>query len=518
MHYRESMLKRLVHAFLAFSFGQAVVILTNILLVPLYLRVWTPAVYGEWLAIYSVVMYLSNLDLGMQTYVLNRLTQSYARRDMRDYTEQQHSAVAFYLALAGGGTVLLAIIASFAPLTRWFNFVYTSAATARVVFVLLGAQVLWSLLGIMTASVYRTTGRVATSQWIWNGYRLLSTAVTALALIWWRTLPAVAIAQLAVLILVNAGIAGDVHWRYPELSPKVAGAKLSVVLQQLRPSILFGLIAVGAALGLQGSNLVVVGSLGGAALALFATSRTLVNSIRQLVSICTNVSWTDMTRMEAIGEHRRLQMALRLVVIVSTATCLAIAAPLWFEGGSVIQVWTGHKLVPDVPLLRVLLVYVILQTPWTAASLLPLSTNKNRRLAVSYITANATGIAIAAVLVKSLGLIGVPIGLICGEAIACYHFVPADACRIVGEPYLRFAARVWLGLALTASVSLFAAWNVHQLTTMPTVLRWLVSGCASTAVVAATTWFGWLPSAERQILRAKLVYGWGRIAARTASA
>jgi O-antigen/teichoic acid export membrane protein len=258
--------------------------------------------------------------------------------------------------------------------------------------------------------------------------------------------------------------------------------------------------------------------LGGAALTLFATSRTLVNSIRQVVSICINVSWTDMTRMEAVGEHARLQIALKLVVIVSTATCLAIAVPLWFEGASVIQVWTGHKLAPDVPLLRFLLAYVILQTPWMSASLVPLSSNKNRRLAISYLVANATGIAIAAVIVRPLGMIGVPLGLMCGEAIACYHFVPFNACRIVGEPYPRFAARVWLGLALTAAVSLFAAWEVHQLGALPTVIRWLMSGLVSTVVVAAATWFGWLPIAERRILRAKLAYGWGRIAARTVSA
>ncbi len=513
-----SMLKRLVHAFVALSFGQAVVIFSNIVLVPMYLRVWTPAVYGEWLAISSVVMYLSNLDLGMQTYVLNRLTQSYARHDMKDYREQQHSAVAFYIALAIGGTVLLVTTAEWAPITRWFKLTYTLAATARVVFVLLGAQILLAQLGTMFFSIYRTTGRVAMSQWIANGYRLLNVAVTILALLRWRTLPAVAAAQLSLWVVAAAVIVWDLHYRFPELTPGISGAKFSIIQQQLRPSVLFGVIALAMALGVQGANLVVVGTLGGAALALFATSRTLVNSIRQLVSICTNAAWTDVTRMEAVGEHERLRLALRLVVIISTAVCIMVGSPLWFEGPSVIRVWTSNRLVPDTILLRLLLAYVILQTPWTAASLLPMSTNRNTRLATSYVVANTIGIGLAVVLVRSLGMAGVPVGLILGEAIGCYHFVLAEACRIAAEPYWRFATRVWIGIALLSAISIFADWNVHRLHGMPTVVRWTLSGLVSIVVVSASTWFAWLPPSDRQFLKATAVYGWDRLLARTASA
>ena len=513
-----SMLKRLVHAFVALSFGQAVVIFSNIVLVPMYLRVWTPAVYGEWLAIYSVVMYLSNLDFGMQTYVLNRLTQSYARHDMEDYREQQHSAIAFYVALAIGGTLLLLMIAEWAPVNRWFKLTYTSANAARVVFVLLGAQILLAQLGTVFFSIYRTTGRVAMSQWIANGYRLLNVAVTLLALFRWRTLSAVAAAQLALWIIAAAVIIWDLHYRFPELTPGISRARFSVIKRQLRPSALFGVIALAVALGIQGANLIVVGALGGAALALFATSRTLVNSIKQLVSICTNAAWTDVTRMEAVGEHERLRLALRLVVILSTAVCIMVGSPLWFEGPSVIRIWTNSRLAPDTVLLRVLLVYVILQTPWTAASLLPMSTNKNTRLATSYIAANTIGIGLAVLLVRPLGMTGVPLGLILGEAIGCYYFVLADACRITGESYWRFATRVWIGIALVSAISIFADWNVHQLPGVPTVVRWMLSGLVSIMVVSASTWVAWLPPPDRRFLKATLIYGWDRLLARTATA
>src|SRR6266550_7806953 len=101
------MLKRAALAFVAFFFGHGIAIVGSLLLVPLYLHVWSPALYGEWLALYSVVAYLSSLDLGVQTYAVNRLTQAHARGDLQEYRRVQHTAFVFYFCLALLGSVAL---------------------------------------------------------------------------------------------------------------------------------------------------------------------------------------------------------------------------------------------------------------------------------------------------------------------------------------------------------------------------------------------------------------------------
>jgi O-antigen/teichoic acid export membrane protein len=510
------MLKRLAHAFIAMSFGQLLAIISNFLLVPIFLRVWSPGAYGEWLTMYALVAYLGNLDMGMQSYVLNRLTQAFARGDIAEYRRQQHSAMAFYLILVTFGTFGISAVALWAPLTRWFNLVNTSREVAALVIVLLGAQVLWALPGWVVFSVYRTTGQVATSQWITNTYRLAGMGFTIAALLIWKSPSGVAATQLGVWLLSLLVILWDVHRRYPDLLPGVAGATFSVIKQQMRPSVLFGLITLGVAVGFQGANLLVAGVLGGAAVALFVTTRTLVNSIKQIVGLFTNAIWTDITRMEALGEQARLRLALRLTIALSACGCIAVAAPLWFEGGSVISVWTRGKLVPDVLLLRFLLAYVVLQAPWSAAAVFGMSTNRHKNLAGSYLVANVAGLAAAALLIRYIGLVGVPVGLICGDAIACYHFVLADACKITTEPYGRFAARLWLAMGVLAAMSLLATWYVHQLTKIPMMARWGLSGAVSIAVVGAGMWFGWLLPGDRKALGAKVKYGWERFCTRIA--
>src|ERR1039458_8554010 len=46
-------------------------ITSNLILLPLYLRVWSVAMYGEWMALYSEVNYLANLDFGVTVAGVN---------------------------------------------------------------------------------------------------------------------------------------------------------------------------------------------------------------------------------------------------------------------------------------------------------------------------------------------------------------------------------------------------------------------------------------------------------------
>src|SRR5712691_5693591 len=54
---------------------------SNLILLPLYLRFWSVALYGEWMALYSVVNYLANFDFGVTAAGVNAATTAHARSD-----------------------------------------------------------------------------------------------------------------------------------------------------------------------------------------------------------------------------------------------------------------------------------------------------------------------------------------------------------------------------------------------------------------------------------------------------
>ena len=100
------MLKRVAKALNATLFGHMIARLGSFVLVPLFLGRWSASVYGEYLALFAAVSYLSGLDIGMQLATVNRLTKAYAKKDLDEYRLVQHSALTFYLCVAGGATVL----------------------------------------------------------------------------------------------------------------------------------------------------------------------------------------------------------------------------------------------------------------------------------------------------------------------------------------------------------------------------------------------------------------------------
>ena len=138
--------------------GQAIIAVGNLALVPLYLERWAPTVYGEWVALTALSGYLATLDFGINMAVTNRLTQAYARRDLEDYASCQHSALAYYLALASGGSFVLGLALWTLPFPAWVGLAETSATEAKWVIWLTGTYSLVAMPAGLISSFYRTTG------------------------------------------------------------------------------------------------------------------------------------------------------------------------------------------------------------------------------------------------------------------------------------------------------------------------------------------------------------------------
>ena len=491
------MLKRALHAFIAFFFGHGITIVGSLLLIPLYLHVWSASLYGEWLALYSVVAYLSKLDLGVQTYTVNRATQAYARGDLEEYRRVQDTSFTFYLCLALLGTVLITGFAWWVPIRRWFHLSLTDHHAVFLIIILLGGQFLWMMPASIVWCVYTTVGDLARTQWAVNTARISSLAMTAGALLLWPKLVVVAAAQVAGFAVVLAFVMWDVRKRYPDLAPGFAHAQADLIRPILSQSVFFALIDLALGAALQGSNLLVAGMVGTAALALFVTTRTLANSIRQMLNLFVTSASTGFTRLEALEDKHRLRLAFRLVLFVTVAGCVAVSASLWFEGASVFAVWTRGRLATNIWLLRMFLLWLVLQSPWMAASAIPAYTNRHKALAMSYLVSSVGGLLLGALLLPRLGLKALPVAFIVAEGAACYHFVVRNACRIIGEPYLPFAAKLWSGMIGVGACAFAAAWAVHAAPDLGTFPRWMCSGTASIAAVALSGWLIWFREEER---------------------
>lgn len=500
------MARRLFQHLVSLLGGQALNLIGQVILVPLFLAHWSALRYGEWLVLSSVAVTLGQLDLGMNSAVGNRMLAAYARKDMLDYRRCQHSATAFYVCLAAAMSLLIALLLWALPLVRWIGVRATPRAQASEIAWLLGLQILWMLPIGLFGNTFRTMGLPQKTQWINNAKYVAFLAATALALSLGGGMRTVAVCQLIPMALMIAYVWWDLRRHSPELMPGLSDARWDVARELIRPSLLFALIMATTAAATQGAILVVSVSLGAAVAATFVTTRTLCNAAMQIVRTINNAAWPDVTILYAQGERPRLRTLHRLLMSLSTSLCIAVAAAFWFIGPQVIAVWTRGRLspAPSPVFIHWLLLYLVLQSPWLSSSTFMIAINRHKAVSQAMLASTVVGLLAAAILVHTkAGLAGVPMGLIFGEAVACYYFVVHNSCRILEERTAPLLARVWLGMGAVGGLSLGAGWLAQRVAVGPNLAQWLEIGTVTTVTALAATWALWLTPTERDLLLRK---------------
>jgi O-antigen/teichoic acid export membrane protein len=498
------MLRRILPAANAIFVGHMIPRLGSIILVPLFLKTWSATLYGEYLALFAAVTYLSSLDIGMQQASVNRLTQAYAKRDLDAYRTVQHTTIAFYVILATIVTIIVVALAWSLPLSRWIGLKLTAPVTGNKVIVLLAVYVMWSLPVRLITATYQSTGNLARTQWIGNLQQIAVVILSAVVLIGGGGMLSIAYLQVATVGFIGAFVLFDLRRTLPALFPGLKKAHFSALQELAHPSLLFALLLVGNLIAFQGSTLIVSALLGGLAVAVLSISKAMIDVIRQVLYSITLALCPDLARMEVLGEFEQLRTVHRLAVAATATITLALAASVWYEGAQIITVWTRGRIEPDVVLLRLFLVLLAFQTPWAASSTIGTATNRHAAQAIGYFFAAIIGVGLVCVLVRRLGTWAVPLGLTVGEAVCCYHFVVKSSCRTIGESYSSFALRFWAGFAAVTATVLTAGWFIHNVVPGPMLARWAAMGVFTLTAATACAWIVWLTPADRLLLSSKL--------------
>ena len=499
--------QRLYRNAAALGFAQIANTVGNLLLVPLFLSYWSKEVYGEWMALSALVAYYSTADMGMNTASGNALIKAYQRGAREQYREIQASALLFYIGMACAVTALTAATCFLLPVTGWLGVVHIPRLTAALVMCLLAGRIVWTMPAGQIWNIFRTTGDLSTSQWIVNLQVLgvvgataavlcMGGGVTALAA--WSWCPLLVCALLAWFLARRS---------HRDLLPRLRASSLGGVTALINPSVLFALIMIAMAITLNGPVILVAHMLGGAAVAVLVTTRTLANVARQMPTILCWALWPELTRLDAVGDKAALRTAHSLLVAAYMGISIAFVGALWFEGQALIDLWTRGQLSVQPWLIRAFLLYTLCQAPWMASSMLAGATNRHRKLAWCQFLAGVGGVVFVAVFLPRLKLVAVPLGLLAGEALACYHFVIADACTLTDTPYRQFAARVWFTLAFVTTLTLAMSALVHRLPIALVPLRVVVAGIVSAITATVGVWNLLLHKSERLLLAGRFAQG-----------
>jgi O-antigen/teichoic acid export membrane protein len=419
------MRKRLIQGIGANFLSQIINLASRVLLVPLFLTAWGVKVYGEWLLLTSMVAYLSLTDLGGQLYLVNRLTQAHALGDLPQFRKTLHTGLALFLILP------LAVFLGFLGLMLVFppgsllQITITSRQVVFLVLAILAFQFVFSLPQGILLGVYRSVGLLPRGVMLTNIMQLLALILVALGLWLHGGLPAIACLQLLPYLGVGLVAGWDLNRRFPQFRLfSLRDADLSLGLTFIRPSLHFFGIQMSQAFSIQGTVLVVGMLLGSVQVVVFSTMRTIVNLIRSFFELPSHAAWPELTRLDAQGEEEKFFLLFRAIFRATLIAAVIFMAIFHFWGENIYHVWLRKTVPYQQRVMDLFLIYMGEYLVWFTCCHPLMATNRHRTLAKMLLVSSLLNLGLAYLGGWHLGLPGVILGMIAGDLLLPFWFVP----------------------------------------------------------------------------------------------
>jgi len=421
---------RLIRGFGATALGPVVTAIVQIVSVPVFLHFWGVKLYGEWLIISAIPIYLALSDLGFGNVAANDMTMLVAAGDRESALETFQSTWA--LILMTSALVEISILSAiwFLPLTRWLNLSSIGAPEVRLILILFSAYVLFVLQTDLITTGFRCEGNFAYGMLINNVMRLAEFTMTMI-LVAHGAKPLRVVA-----VLLAARITGTflMSWlmlrKSPWLSYGFRFARFASIRRLVSPAIAFMAFPAGSALSVQGMMVVVGIVLGPIAVATFSTMRTLTRFGFQIIEAIKNSVWPELSAAFGAQNWDLARRLHRTACQAALWLSLAAVAFLFVAGDHIFVFWTHGRVIMDVGAFRWLLLGIVANSFWYTSSVVTIASNTHERVAALYLAGTAGALILARYLMPHFGISGAAMSLLVIDIVLGWYVVRMSLARL----------------------------------------------------------------------------------------
>lgn len=414
---RAAVKRRLAAGFGVNVFSRGVATLIQLVSVPIFLRHWGTDLYGEWLLLNSIPSNFALSDIGFGSTAGNEMTMLMATGRQAEALDVFQSVLALTTAVSSllGAAFMAAVW--FLPFDRWLHTYSISAHDTRVVILLLVLSTLLGMQETLYQAAFRCVSKYVYGTFLKGIVLLLSFAAVSGVVLFGgdvvQTAWAYFVVNAAGTLLLWVALKREVPW----IRFGFEHARRATLRRLLAPSVSFLALPVGNLLNLQGMLLVVGHVLGPVAVVIFATARTVSRVAVQFMQMIGNTIWPELSTAVGAGDWALARSIHRRACQISIASGLAIVATMAAVGPWIWRRWTLHRFPTDTPLLDLMLLLVVFSSLWMTSITALTATNRHQRITLVYLLATSGSLAAAWALAYPLGLHGVALALIAGEAL-----------------------------------------------------------------------------------------------------
>ena len=426
--------RRLLFGFLSNWISRLAGILIQLIQVPVFLHFWGKDLFGDWLLVSAIPVYLSFSNVGFGSVASNEMTMMMGREDQEGALAVFQSCWWLIAGICSAVTLLFAALIYFAPLAHWLKLQQMSGIEAKWVIFCLGTAVTLGQLEQLIGAAYTCVGKYPYGTFLKSMMTLVAFALMLIPVVLGHG-PAAAALALSLAngvgtILFCFFVRRDIPW----LRFGWQYANWGEIKRLTGPAFAFMGFPIGNALNLQGTLLAVGHVLGSGDVVIFSTARTVSRVALQMVQLVNNTFWPELSISFGAGNLALVRSLHRRSCQLALGISFAIIIFMLTVGPWFLTHWTLHNVPPSPKLLFLLLVSVFFYSLWSTSSTLMMAINQHRRLSLNYVLATGVTIFATVLLAKQFGLLGAAASLILSECIMDLYVVPASL-RISGDTW-----------------------------------------------------------------------------------
>jgi O-antigen/teichoic acid export membrane protein len=423
------------------GYGQAVALVSLLASVPFFLRAWGEHLYGEWLLLSLIPVYLAISDLGFGTAAGTEMTAMVARDDREGALSVLHTVWTAVTVISVVLCVVLVGTLHIVPIEQVLGLTMLNRQEANAVAVLLVVQVCLSQQGGVIDAAYKCDGNYATGIFFINTARLaefvFGLAVLALGGDPWHY----ALMMVCVKFASYGLIWLDLRKRVPWARPGWSRASRAHIRPLLLPALGFIATPLAYAFSIQGILFAVGHLFSPAMVTVVSLHRTFARLVWQLANMVSTTAWVELSRALGAGDKelgRRIYRRSWQAVLWAT---LAASGALWLLARPFFEFWVRGRVDFHPALLGVFLVASVLGGLWGVGFVVPVSLNRHHWLTVVFLGVTFGSFLLSFPMLEAGGLVGGAWAIVLGEALLLV-VMNAVAWRMLDERASGFLAQV----------------------------------------------------------------------------
>ena len=368
--------------------------------VPLFLYSWRTEVYGEWLILYSLLVYLSMGNLGFAQAAANEMTIAVTRGARDDALRTYQSTLAILLLISVGLLVLVLFTSTTLPLGSALGVECLGESSVVAILIIFYFYVVTGFFMNLMAAGFRCEGAYHRAILFMNLSLLLEFALIVAVLLFGRGPVAVAMVMLAAKLVSALAMRFDLGRKAPWLVLGLGESSRAEIRNLLSPSLSFAAYPAGNVMLNQGVVLGIGAMIGPVEVVIFSSIRTLTNLATRVYDLVNQAFYPEVSMAWGKGNQDLVAKLHRYSCQASLWLGLMALIGLVLLGPWIFRIWTHEKVPLDRVVFYCFVALVVVRALWFTSFAIPSAINRHQSITIRYLVVSLAGLLVSLLMLK----------------------------------------------------------------------------------------------------------------------